>query len=336
MNVATLKTLLFLAALSLFGGIGYIAYQHRAKTKNETAWSYWDKEYARDVLNAVVRPEAPKARIVGYDAVVKPVLMAFDWTGAPPRKVEDKPLVAEGPVEKPRVVVKDLLTVLATQVDTGNPGGSAAFVAWKNPQFQKSHGTLRIGMTLPAPHDGAVVKDIRDGGVEFAFTRDDQDPELVKVPTAGGSGLLVTVDADGVRRPKPRSVISTRPPADTAWPDTTRRLAPDIYEIGSTELKAFGDDYARILTEDVRTETFYRDGKRAGLRVAEVKPGSIAAQHGAQSGDVIISINGHPVSSEQEAIKFVKNNSETTTVWQVVVENLGRQRTVTYNSPKKK
>ena len=83
-------------------------------------------------------------------------------------------------------------------------------------------------------------------------------------------------------------------------------------------------------------ETIYRDGKRAGLRVAEVKPGSIAAQHGAQSGDVIISINGHPVSSEQEAIKFVKNNSETTTVWQVVVENLGRQRTVTYNSPKKK
>jgi len=332
MNAATLKTLLFLVAFGLFGGIGYVAYQNKTKPK----WTYWDKEYARKVLNDVARPEAPKARIVSYDAVVKPVLMAFDWTGAPPRKVEEAAVVAEGPVVKPRVVVNELLTVLATQVDTGNPGGSVALVTWKNPQFQKGYGTLRIGMTLPAPHDGAVVKDIRGGGVEFAFTRDDQEPELVKVPKPGGSGLLVTVDPDGVRRPRPRSVISTRPPVDTAWPDTTRRIAADVYEIGSSELKTFGDDYARILTDDVRTETFYRDGKRAGLRLAEVKQGSIAAQHGAQSGDVIISINGQPVSSEQEAIKFVKNNSETTTVWQVVVENLGRQRTVTYNSPKKK
>lgn len=333
MNVSTIKTLLFLVSLGLFGGLGYFAYQHKTKPR----WSYWDKVYAKSVLDTVVRPETPEAHIVNYDAVVKPVLMLFDWTGAPPKKVEDVPVAEAGPVEKPKTVVAELITVLGTQVDTGNPGGSIAFVAWKKPEHKDQKIDLHIGQVMPAPYDSAVVKDIRsDGGgvVEFAFTRDDQENELVAVPRS--ADVMVIVDGEGnVRQPVARRVFPTAAPDTNAWPKTTRRTAVDMYEVGEDELRAFGDDYARILTEDVRTESYFKDGRRAGLKITEVKAGSLAAQHGAQAGDVIISINGHAVSSEQEAIKFVKNNSNSTTVWQVVIENLGRQRTVTYNTPKK-
>jgi len=331
MNVSTIKTLLFLVSLGLFGGLGYFAYQHKTKPR----WSYWNRDYAKTVLDTVVRPEAPEARIVNYEGVVKPVLILFDWTGAPPKKVEDVPVVEAGPVEKPKTVVAELITVLATQVDTGDPGGSIAFVAWKKPEHKEQKIDLRIGQIMPAPYDSAVVKDIRSDGVEFAFTRDDQENELVTVPR--NPDVMVIVDGeDNVRRPVARRVFPTAALDANAWPDTTRRLAVDIYEIGSTDLAAFGNDYARILTDDVRTESHFKDGRRAGLKITDVKAGSLAAQHGAQAGDVIISINGHAVSSEQEAIKFVKNNSNTTSVWQVVIENLGRQRTVTYNTPKKK
>jgi hypothetical protein len=329
MNVSTIKTVLFIVSLGLFGGLGYFAYQHRTQPQ----WTYWNRDQAKIVLDTVNRPETPEAHIVNYDGVVKPVLMSFDWTGAPPKKVEDVPVVEAGPVEKPKTVVDELITVLLTQIDTGDPGGSIAFVAWKKPEHKDRETDLRIGQVMPAPYDSAVVKDIRSDGVEFAFTRDDQENELVKVPR--NADVMVIVDGEGnLRHPVARRVFPTAAPDTNAWPDTTRRLAVDIYEIGSTELDAFGNDYARILTEDVRTESYFKDGRRAGLKIVDVKAGSLAAQHGAQSGDVIISINGHPVSSEHEAIKYVKANSNNTTVWQVVIENLGRQRTVTYNTPK--
>lgn len=329
MNVSTIKTVLFLVSLGLFGGLGYFAYQ----TKTQPRWAYWNRDEAKTVLDTVIRPETPEARIVNYDGVVKPVLMLFDWTGAPPKKVEDVPVVESGPVETPKTVVAELITVLATQVDTGDPGGSRAFVAWKKAEHKDRKIDLQIGQVMPAPYDSAVVKDIRSDGVEFAFTRDDQENELVTVPR--NADVMVIVDGEGnVRHPVARRVFPTAATVGNAWPDSTRRTAVDMYEVGRNELRQFGNDYARILTEDVRTESYFKDGRRAGLKITEVKAGSLAAQHGAQSGDVIISINGHPVSSEQEAIKFVKNNSETTTVWQVVVENLGRQRTVTYNTPK--
>ena len=74
-------------------------------------------------------------------------------------------------------------------------------------------------------------------------------------------------------------------------------------------------------------------GKYAGVELTEVQPGSLAAAHGAETGDVIKSINGHPVTSVQEAVSYVKNNSETTSVWEVVVVNQGKERTVIYESP---
>jgi hypothetical protein len=41
------------------------------------------------------------------------------------------------------------------------------------------------------------------------------------------------------------------------------------------------------------------------------------------------------VTSQAEAINFVKTNAEMYDKWEVVVSNLGQERTVTYYSPEK-
>jgi len=335
MNVATLKSILFLVALALFGGLVYYAYDFKREQKAlGSKRPYWDEAYATSVLDNVARPETPKARIVDYKAVVSPAFLTLDWTGSPPSKVVEVAPTTTGPVEKPKVVVKDLLSIQMVRVSNSDPGESSAIVVWKAPALKNANRTLKIGRVLPSPFDSAVVKDIRPEGIEFVFTRDGQDNELVKVPS-GADGLIVTVDGmDKIIRPVPRRTIQPLVATGNIWPDKTRLLAPDMFEVGSAELDEFGRDYARILTEDVRLETnLDKNGKRSGLKIVEVKAGSLASSHGARTGDVIISINGESVSSEQQAISFVRRNSENTTTWQVVVENLGQQRTVTYNTP---
>ena len=76
-----------------------------------------------------------------------------------------------------------------------------------------------------------------------------------------------------------------------------------------------------------------KTGKFDGIEIQSVVSGSAAARHGAQEGDVIRSINGHPVTSVSEAITFVKNHEGEYSTWEVIVSNRGVERTVTYYSP---
>lgn len=329
MNVSTIKTLLWLVSFGLAGGLFAYAY----KFKNTPQRSYWDVTYAERVLKDVEAPKPPRPNILDYNQMVSPVIAKFDWTGAPPKPVVEGPVEDTGPPVAPKLVVSEILAILATRIDTGDPGGSAVTVAWKKPELKDADNVLQIGEKLPKPFEVAVVKDIRPGGVEFAFQGESQENELVAMENEFEGKIVKVGDPSEVRVRERDDLIRPRVEKVDGWPKETVRTAADMYHLGSETLDTIGRDYTRILTEDVKTETHFKDGKRAGLKVTEVRAGSIAAQHGVQSGDVVISINGHPINSQHEGIQYIKNNSSHTTVWQVVLENLGRRRTVTYNSP---
>lgn len=96
----------------------------------------------------------------------------------------------------------------------------------------------------------------------------------------------------------------------------------------------FEQNYDDILS-GIETET-YRDpqtGERAGVRIRSVPAGGIASRHGVQDGDILISINGTPVSSEQEGIQYVRENSDNYSTWEVRYIRLGVERTEMYRSP---
>ena len=74
-------------------------------------------------------------------------------------------------------------------------------------------------------------------------------------------------------------------------------------------------------------------GSVVGLRVTHVAPNSIPEAHGLVEGEVVKSINGHPVTSLNSAIAYVKKEAATTDRWIVVIERQGREYTRTYHSP---
>ena len=71
-----------------------------------------------------------------------------------------------------------------------------------------------------------------------------------------------------------------------------------------------------------------------GVCVKEVnKDGSAWTSGVIAPGDIIRSINGHPVSSVAEIVSFVREHENEYTTWEVEIENQGKIRTVTYESP---
>ena len=62
-------------------------------------------------------------------------------------------------------------------------------------------------------------------------------------------------------------------------------------------------------------------------------PNSIPAQAGLTEGEVLKSINGHKVTSVNDAIAYVKANANATDTWVAVFEKQGREFTRTYHSP---
>ena len=105
--------------------------------------------------------------------------------------------------------------------------------------------------------------------------------------------------------------------------------------LGTETAREIGANYAEILAREVRLERWCdpRTGRYAGVQLTDVLAGGVVAEHGGQSGDVVLSINGHPVTSPQQAISYVKNNADSTTEWHVVVLRLGAEETLSFVAP---
>tara|TARA_R110002072_G_scaffold36261_33_gene106870 strand:- start:348 stop:1349 length:1002 start_codon:yes stop_codon:yes gene_type:complete len=331
MKVSTVNLVCWCASGVFVLGLFGFALQHKGRL-NKTLE---DVPVAELVLNQPNDAKGPEGKRSDYQKEVVPIWHTLNWTGYVP-PVKEKP--PEGP--KPTVVrkgVKDLLAIVFIQVDTDDPGGSVIRVRYQGDLAKEGDGQLVVGDTLPGRFSYAAVHRINPESVEFAFTIEEgkeeaRENEVVDAFNDSSRYQIVSVVDGQVVRP-PRKGLPQRADKPKAKTET-REITPNLWQLGSEDVKSFGDDYQRILTQDVKTRTHYdANGKRAGIEITEVKSGSIAQRHGAKEGDIIISINGHGVSSEQEAIKYVKNNSDTTSVWEVVVENMGRRSTRVYRSP---
>ncbi|MFT5052827.1 MAG: type II secretory pathway component PulC [Chlamydiales bacterium] len=269
---------------------------------------------------------------------IKRTYVDMNWTGqkavVPTRVVEKGPVEPAGPVYVP---VASLLSILMIQVDLGDSADSCILVRYLGNGITAEQGTLSEGETLPAPHDGITLKKIDVDGVVFSFANEARGDETLS-PAAGGGdeALIVRVGPGGERHPVTGGFSIPVAKNQVAFrPEETTLVGTNKYRIGTKDAEYLGQNFAQVLTHEVGTRVHYdeRTGKRNGVEVTRVQPGSVAERHGAQAGDIIKSINGHPVTSKQEAVKFVKNNQDRYSVWEVVVENLGRERTVVYESP---
>ena len=304
-------------------------------------WDESSKTYDREKVQAVLDENfdvaTEVARRIDYTDVQR-TYVRMNWTG----KKDPPPVTVQTEVEKappaPKYTpVSTLLSILMIQVDVTDPAGSRIVVRYSGQGgITETQGSLSVGDGLPSPHQSIKVESIAVDGVVFAFEGTDRENETLR-PAAGGGDevLIVSVGPDGERYPS-REYQIPQATAKEVWnPKETTLVGHNKYRIGTDDAQYLGANYAQVLTNDLSTRVHYdpKTGQRAGVEITQVRKGSVAERHGAQSGDIIKSINGHPVTSKQEAIKFVKNNQDRYTVWEVVVENLGRERTVVYESP---
>ena len=345
MNLSFAKSILWLSSLGAFGWLGFQLYQFKNNEQDLLSTKVTAEGQKRVIDEREQVGKGDDTSLVDYNNVVKG-FHSFDWTG---KKPPPPPPPPGPPDEQPRgrmvTPVDDLLTVLYIQVDSSNPEKSLALASPLEPKLAPASGgqiQLSTGEALASPFEYWVVEAIEGEGVRFAYLpENDEDPEREPQwasPPSPIDGVIVELgDGQSVRVPEASGArIPSAPPGaySQSRPSRTLELSNGHYRLGEEDLKQFGDNYLEILSSEVRTTPHLDQStkKWAGVELVSVAPGSLAAQHGAMDGDVVKSINGHPVNSVNEAINYAKNNSDSVNTWIVVVENAGIERTMTFES----
>jgi len=329
MNVPTIKALAYLSSFACVSAMAYSGYDY---LENDRGVSHFDADRAGAVLNGVRPPKAPAPVALDYKSDIEAAVVLFDWTGKPPPPPEVVNAAEAVDLPDPVIPVEDVLEVIMVASESRNPGDSFCSLRFVDSAVTPREQLFSVGASLPEPNDHVSVLNILPDGVEFSFSDEQRPSEVVALSIRSQAGDLIKRLGPGDKLVR-RTLVgsgSSKSAAEGAPLLTERRNGQ--YFIGSDDAKQFADSYQQILSSDVKTKTRYVDGKRSGVELTEVREGSIAARHGAQSGDVVISINGNPVNSQQEAIAFAKNNSERYSVWEVEVLRLGRVETIIYHS----
>jgi type II secretory pathway component PulC len=333
MNIQRWKGTLWLVSLVTGGALAYLVYDFLQK--NTELAKEVPEEVITKVLDSVKKPEEQRTDAVDYKDV-KLVFHEYDWTG----KEKPKPAgpANKGPEVPKYTPVKDLLKVLALKVDMAKAENSRAYVTFLGPlaahNDKKNATVLKVGGSLPSPHNGVSVAEITPAGVVFAF--EDQARARETLTTSRAQGQIVVVGPEGLIKPQSEGLIpSASPDLPPYRPEQTVQIKKNEFQIGTQTLTDLDRDYSRILSQDVSYSTYRnpKTGQNEGIKISRVAPGSIPAQAGLTEGEVLKSINGHRVTSVNDAIAFVKANSETTDVWTAVFEKQGREFTRTYHSP---
>ena len=338
MNIAQVKALTWVAALAVGGYLGWYVTDFLRQRE------VLRQEISSDILSGAVenvkKPERKETALVAYNRITH-VFHGMNWTGEPPPAPKEKEI--EGPPPAPPVVSADeLVKVILTQADLRDPKAGFAMVSYKHDKLRSynedgSRRFLRPDEVLPSPFEGVQVKAVTGEGVLFGF-EDGRDDELVGVLSYPKEGRGIVVLAPGEAPEQPQNSDTPDFPAyggPSLNPKRTTQIGRYEYQLGTETLADVEADYSRILAKDVRYRTHRnpKTGLPDGIQVTSVRSGSIAANHGLSEGEVVKSINGHPVTSVTEGVSYVKANSDTTDTWIVVFEKQGKEYSRTYRSP---
>jgi membrane-associated protease RseP (regulator of RpoE activity) len=347
MNLGFVKVLLWLGAIAFLGGIGWSAYEHRQTRPDRQTRHVTPEDQAR-VFDQKAPPEE-KLPELPYDPI-RNVFHTMNWTGKepppPPRPDEIKPV----DTTKKHVPVDRLLQVLFIQQDTTTPDRSIAVVKYVGQlatfqaREQVDGHVLKVGDVLPQQFDywKLVSVDAADGLTFTCVRPEDFSPapadEVVKPPVPiSGDIPLLGGGVSEIREPFPELDEQERQQLFDTWPTATFKTGRNQYMVGTDDALHIETNYLDILSNEVRHRTARnrQTGQPEGIEILTVTAGSVLSDFGVVAGDVIKSVNGHPVNSVNEAITFAKNNAEYYEVWEVVVANAGKERTITVQTPPK-
>lgn len=190
------------------------------------------------------------------------------------------------------------------------------------PTFQQDGYThhLKIDETLWPPFEHIRLVRVAADAREAFFQREDPNkpkeewpaeeslvPELLDLPQAILQKLRqIGVDVPDTRE-RPAGAEQPAQVEGTDWQATeeTVEVATNRFNIGTRDREVFRSNPDRIFNEDIATRDWRsRRGDRRGVLITRLKPGY--ERYGIRPGDIVLAINGEPVSSKQQAYKIGK------------------------------
>lgn len=273
----------------------------------------------------------------------------------PPKKVIEPTKVVEGPpapsglevIGKPTMVYSVAEgPVVVTWLFTNPPSKNAVTIERGQffvPDADKSKGRFKLidGWRVPpslASQERAVeivyeVYDEKTGKLERlehkAFTLASDAPKVSMTPLGAGGA-----DATPGKTPDGRPI----PPDDGKAPKVAevkifvKETSPGVRTVEFDEIAwrwGTRTDMNQILDEVKTKDVVDAQGRKAGVEISGINPGSVPSQFDVKPGDILKSINGTPVHDRAEAVDVVKKLPKDVTVVQVVIERNGRQ--IVYN-----
>ncbi len=136
------------------------------------------------------------------------------------------------------------------------------------------------------------------------------------------STLTPTPSLSGLHRPSlshPRSLPVGAP---------VKKVDRDKYQVSRSAIKNELNNKKQLASEG-RVVPNFKNGKREGLKLVGLSPNSVYTKLGIQSGDVLRAVNGHKITTSQQALDlFEKLKSEREV--SVEIERRGQKRHLEY------
>jgi hypothetical protein len=232
------------------------------------------------------------------------------------------------PPEKP---IGDVLEVAAVTYAPENTGRVVIKYRDESLRPKPDETVLGIGAMLVPPYDEAPfharLKSITPLAAVFDWCgkdielRPNQKGEGKRAATAAGPANPLD-DGDKAALDKHRDS------------KLTLNLGNDRYLVGKDDRANYEKNGERLLNEVRIQEQPTADKKGKEVVLGNVRPTSqLSRTYGVQTGDVLISINGEPVSSKTQAIRYVRENSDLEK-YVVVLRRKGKEVTKTILVPR--
>ena len=339
MNINQVKAFTWLVSAAVTAGLGYYVFEF-IRLRPQLAERRITREQAEEYLTNIAEVEGPKQDLLDAGAVQR-AFRDMNWAGKPP---PPPPVEVENPTEVEQVSydpMSELLVVMVLFEDPRTPGHGRAWVKYlpaSGVEVDKGNPFLheiRVGQRLPQDLSYVTVKAITvKEGVTFSFDDAEREDESL-LPDEDSSEIEPFLVDPGGQPIRPTKGDVPRIDTATFRPKKSVEIKDDSWIIGLDDAERFAEDYGGIIAREVNYGRHRnpKTGKYDGIELKSVKQGGMISSHGGQAGDIIKSINGHPVTSPAEAITYIKNHKDEYTQWTVVIENKGRERTVVYSNP---
>jgi general secretion pathway protein C len=183
---------------------------------------------------------------------------------------------------------------------TGSEEGTYAVIEEENTRKQNLY---RVGDTI----QNAIVKMVLREKVVLIVNGKDEVLEIEKIPK--GFRQMPSIKGQAAQ-------------------STAKRARSQKITLRRSQIENALGDVNKLMTQ-VNIRPHFKDGRPDGLLLTRLKPRSIFLRMGLRNGDVITGVNGTPITTVDDALKFYENLRSADNV-NLQLKRRGRQRSIDY------